>query len=94
MRPTIRCLIIITKESSGFGSALVIQKLSQWACEEEAETDPEEICFEFDETLETTVIRVTTYTAATVQMTPLILPVVEVLLEDIKRHVSTLPRLA
>lgn len=89
MRPTMRCLIVVIKESPGFGSALVSQKLLQWACEEEAETDPEEICFEFDENLDTTVIRVTTYTTATVQVTPLILPVVEVLLEDIKRHVST-----
>lgn len=65
-----------------------MDKLSQWVCEEEACTDPEELFFEFDETLDTSVIRVTTYKPTVVQATPLILPVITVLLEDLKRHVS------
>lgn len=62
--------------------------LAQWFCEDPSEADLEDARLEFDDEYDTSILRVTTSKPTNIRLTPLILPVVDKLLADVKDNVS------
>ena len=65
--------------------------LAQWFCEDPNEADLEDARLEFDDEFDTSILRITTSKSTNIRLTPLILPVVDKLLKDVKDNVCQGP---
>ncbi|GJE95456.1 hypothetical protein PsYK624_116400 [Phanerochaete sordida] len=77
---------VLTSDPSFTQRSNLRDKLHEWVCEDEVDRELEDVRLDFDDTSDNTVIRITSCKPINIRVTPLVLPVIDQLLKDVKIH--------